>query len=64
MLFGTFDHLLRHSPLAIKLMTFSEFAFCDLWSFDPGALGLLHAAGANDPEFEASVRERNERSLL
>ena len=24
--------------------------FCDFWSFDPGALGLLHAAGANDPE--------------
>lgn len=35
--------------------------FCDFWSFDPGALGLLHAAGANDPEFEASVHERNER---
>ena len=35
--------------------------FCDFWSFDPKALGLLHAAGANDPEFEASVRERNER---
>jgi hypothetical protein len=32
--------------------------FCDFWSFDPGALGLLHAAGANDPEFEASVHER------
>jgi AcrR family transcriptional regulator len=35
--------------------------FCDFWSFDPRALGLLHAAGANDPEFEASVRDRNER---
>jgi AcrR family transcriptional regulator len=35
--------------------------FCDFWSFDPKALGLLHAAGANDPEFEASVHERNER---
>jgi hypothetical protein len=35
--------------------------FCDFWSFDPAALGLLHAAGANDPEFEASVHERNER---
>jgi AcrR family transcriptional regulator len=35
--------------------------FCDFWSFDPRALGLLHAAGANDSEFEASVRERNER---
>jgi AcrR family transcriptional regulator len=35
--------------------------FCDFWSFDPGALGQLHAAGASDPEFDASVRERNER---
>lgn len=35
--------------------------FCGFWSFDPGALGLLHAAGASDPEFEASVRERNDR---
>jgi AcrR family transcriptional regulator len=35
--------------------------FCDFWSFDPGPLGYLHAAGADDPEFDASVRERNER---
>jgi AcrR family transcriptional regulator len=35
--------------------------FCDFWSFDPGALGRLHAAGASDPEFDASVRERNDR---
>jgi hypothetical protein len=35
--------------------------FCDFWSSDPGTMGLLHAAGAGDPEFEASVRERNER---
>src|SRR5215831_3137370 len=35
--------------------------FCDFWSFDPDALGPLHAAGAIDPEFGASVRERNER---
>jgi AcrR family transcriptional regulator len=35
--------------------------FCDFWSSDPGTMGLLHAAGANDPEFDASVRERNER---
>lgn len=35
--------------------------FCDFWSFDPGALVRLHAAGASDPEFDASVRERNER---
>lgn len=40
--------------------------FCDFWSYDPRALGRLHAAGANDPEFDASVRKRNERrrSLL
>jgi AcrR family transcriptional regulator len=35
--------------------------FCDFWSSDPGTIGLLHAAGASDPEFEASVLERNER---
>jgi AcrR family transcriptional regulator len=35
--------------------------FCDFWSFDPDALGPLHAASAGDPEFGASVRERNER---
>jgi hypothetical protein len=35
--------------------------FCDFWSFAPDALGPLHAAGASDPEFGASVRERNER---
>jgi AcrR family transcriptional regulator len=35
--------------------------FCDFWSFDPAGLSLLHAAAANDPELEASVRERNER---
>src|SRR3981081_1810600 len=30
--------------------------FCDFWSFDPGTLGQLHAAGASDPEFDVSVR--------
>jgi AcrR family transcriptional regulator len=35
--------------------------FCDFWSFDTAALSRLHAAGANDPEFDESVRERNER---
>jgi AcrR family transcriptional regulator len=35
--------------------------FCDFWSFDPDALDPLHAAGASDPEFGVSVRERNER---
>jgi AcrR family transcriptional regulator len=35
--------------------------FCDFWSFAPTTIGLLHSAGASDPEFETSVRERNER---
>src|SRR5499433_4264292 len=35
--------------------------FCDFWSFGCDALGPLHAAGASDPEFVASVHERNER---
>jgi AcrR family transcriptional regulator len=35
--------------------------FCDFWSFDTAALSHLHAAGASDPEFDESVRERNER---
>jgi AcrR family transcriptional regulator len=35
--------------------------FCDFWSSDPGTLALLHSEGAADPEFDASVRERNER---
>jgi AcrR family transcriptional regulator len=35
--------------------------FCHFWSGDPGAIGRLIAAGAVDPEFETSVRERNER---
>ena len=35
--------------------------FCDFWRFGCDALGSLHAAGASDPEFDASVRERNER---
>ena len=35
--------------------------FCDFWSFGSHALGPLHAAGASDPEFGASVCERNER---
>jgi AcrR family transcriptional regulator len=35
--------------------------FCEFWSFDAATLGLLHAAGASDPEFAASVHERNER---
>ena len=35
--------------------------FCDFWSFGCYALGPLHAAGASDPEFGASVHERNER---
>ena len=35
--------------------------FCDFWTFDPGALGLLHAAGASDPDLALSVDERSER---
>jgi len=35
--------------------------FCEFWSFGSDALGPLHAAGASDPEFGASVRDRNER---
>jgi AcrR family transcriptional regulator len=35
--------------------------FCDFWSFHHGAVGRLHAAGATDPEFEASLRARHER---
>lgn len=35
--------------------------FCAFWSFDPGALGLLHAVGSSNPEFAESVSARNER---
>ena len=35
--------------------------FCEFWSFDPGALGLLHAVGSGNPEFAESVNARNER---
>jgi AcrR family transcriptional regulator len=35
--------------------------FCDFWSFNPDALDPLYAASASDPEFGASLRERNER---
>jgi AcrR family transcriptional regulator len=35
--------------------------FCDFWSFDLGTMDYLHAAAASDPEFDESVRERNER---
>src|SRR5215472_14865361 len=35
--------------------------FCDFWSFGSNALGPLHAAGASNPEFGASMHERNER---
>ena len=40
--------------------------FCDFWTFDPGALRLLHAVGASDSELAVSVSERNElrRRLL
>jgi AcrR family transcriptional regulator len=35
--------------------------FCDFWSVHRGALWRLHAASASDPEFEESLRARNER---
>lgn len=35
--------------------------FCEFWSFDRGAIGLLHAAGSSSQEFAVSVTERNER---
>jgi AcrR family transcriptional regulator len=35
--------------------------FCDFWSFDSAALGLLHAAGSSNQEFAVSVNARNER---
>jgi AcrR family transcriptional regulator len=35
--------------------------FCDFWSFDRAALVRLHATGVVDQDFEASLRERNER---
>jgi AcrR family transcriptional regulator len=35
--------------------------FCEFWSFDPGALGLLHAVGSSNAEFAESVNSRNER---
>jgi AcrR family transcriptional regulator len=35
--------------------------FCAFWSFDPGALGLLHAVGSSNPEFATSISARNER---
>jgi AcrR family transcriptional regulator len=35
--------------------------FCKFWTFDPGALRLLHAASACDPDLARSISERNER---
>src|SRR5262249_23697084 len=35
--------------------------FCDFWSAHCGALWRLQAASATDPEFEESLRARNER---
>jgi hypothetical protein len=46
-------------PHAALLQVIS--VFCEFWTFDPGALGLLHAAGASDPDLALSVGERNER---
>jgi AcrR family transcriptional regulator len=35
--------------------------FCGFWNSDRGSLGGLHAAAAADAEFQASLRDRNER---
>ena len=35
--------------------------FCDFWSFDRGALHRLHGAVVLDPEFQESLRLRNDR---
>ena len=35
--------------------------FCDFWSFDRDLLASLYAASAADRDFEASLRDRNER---
>jgi AcrR family transcriptional regulator len=35
--------------------------FCNFWSIHRGALWRLHAASATDPEFEESLRARNQR---
>ena len=35
--------------------------FCDFWSVYHGALWRLHAASATDPEFEESLRARDDR---
>jgi AcrR family transcriptional regulator len=45
-----------HAALALIITI-----FCEFWSFDPGALGLLHAVGSSNPEFAESVGARNER---
>jgi AcrR family transcriptional regulator len=58
-LFRIVDVMMDPDPRAALLRIIG--IFCDFWSSDPGTMGLLHAAGAGDPEFEASVRERNER---
>lgn len=35
--------------------------FCGFWNSNPGAIGLLHSAGAADPEIAESMRARLER---
>src|SRR5262249_54662246 len=34
---------------------------CEFWSFDQDAVAGLHRASWGDAEFEASIKERNER---
>jgi AcrR family transcriptional regulator len=35
--------------------------FCNFWSSDPATMACLHASAGSDPEFAASLKERNER---
>lgn len=53
------DAMATSDPHAALLQVIA--IFCEFWTFDPGALGLLHAAGASDPDLAPSVAERSER---
>jgi len=52
---GAMAHADPYAALLEVINIFSEF-----WSFDPGALARLHAAGSSNPEFAESDSERNE----
>ena len=69
---ATFDHMAEHGGLhrIPEAMTNPDphsalqqivAIFCDFWSFRLDALWHLHAVSATDPEFEESLRARNER---